>query len=580
MKAQLAALLTEALEALWQQDAIDAPRPDTIQVEATRDPSHGDFASNVAMTLARPLRAPPRRIAERIVALLPDNPLVARCEIAGPGFINFFIRPEAFQAVVAQVLREGKAYGHGAPDIGEAIHLEFVSANPTGPLHVGHGRNAAWGDTMGRILRAAGHRVHTEYYINDAGRQTDILGVSVWLRYLEQFGEPVALPQAGYPGDYVIDTARELAAQHGEALRRSGAELMRDLPPDEPEGGDRDAHIDALIRRAREMLGEDYDALVRFSVARQLERIRRTLDAFGVRFDQWFSEREMLERGEIAVAIERLRASGLTYERDGALWLRTSELGDEKDRVLLRADGSHTYFAADCAYHVDKLDRGFGRLLDVWGADHHGYVARVRAAIEALTGRKDAFQVALIQFVTLSSGRMGKRSGNFVTLEQLIEDAGADATRFFYLMRSHDQHLEFDVELARSRSNDNPVYYVQYAHTRICSVERQLEERGLTVAEPTPEVLARLVEPHEKALLVLLERWPELIDNAARQLAPHLVAFYLRDLADALHSYYNAHAFLVDDAELRSARVALVRAVRVVLAAGLDLLGVSAPDSM
>ncbi len=581
MKAQLQALLRAALETLWSDSQVEAPLPDSVQIEATRDPAHGDFASNLAMTLAKPLRMAPRQIAERLVAALPHSELVERTEIAGPGFINFFLAPAAFQAVVPAVLEAGARYGRAEANSREPILVEFVSANPTGPLHVGHGRNAAYGDTMARLLAAAGHRVHTEYYVNDAGRQTDILGVSLWLRYLEALGEKLPFPSNAYPGDYIREAAAALREQFGERLRRPAAEISAGLPPDEDEGGDKESHIDALIARARQLLGEDYAAMVQSGVAFQLARIEATLSSFGVHFDQWFSEREMVERGEIEVALRRLRESGLAYEQDGALWLRTSELGDEKDRVLLRSDGSHTYFAADCAYHVDKLDRGFPLLLDVWGADHHGYVARVRAAIEALTGRKDAFRVALMQFVTLSSGRMGKRSGNFVTLAQLIDEAGADATRFFYLMRSHDQHLEFDVELARSRSNDNPVYYVQYAHARICSVLGQLAERGLSVAEmPDASVLARLVEPQEKALLVLLQRYPELIETAATQMAPHMVAFYLRELADALHSYYNAHAFLVDDAALRSARIALVRATRTVLASGLDLLGVSAPESM
>ena len=581
MKPQLQNLLRRALETVWSEDAIEAPLPDSIQVEATRDTAHGDFATNLAMTLAKPLRRAPRQIAERLVAALPDDGLVERCEIAGPGFINFFLAPSAFQAVVPAVLAAGEAYGRAAPDSREPMLVEFVSANPTGPLHVGHGRNAAYGDTMARLLAAAGHRVHTEYYVNDAGRQTDILGVSLWLRYLERHGETVAFPANGYPADYVREAAEAVAAQFGDRLVRPAAEVSAELPPDESEGGDKEAHIDALIARARALLGDDYAALVRAGVAHQRARIEDTLSRFGVRFDRWFSEREMVERGEIDTALSRLRESGLAYEQDGALWLRTSELGDEKDRVLLRSDGSHTYFAADCAYHVDKLDRGFPVLLDVWGADHHGYVARVRAAIQALTGREDAFRVALMQFVTLSSGRMGKRSGNFVTLQQLIDEAGADATRFFYLMRSHDQHLEFDVELARSKSNDNPVYYVQYAHARICSVLAQLAERGLKVDEqPGADTLARLVEPQEKALLVLLQRYGEVIEAAAEQMAPHTLAFYLRELADALHSYYNAHAFLVDDAPLRSARIALVRATRTVLAAGLGLLGVNAPESM
>ena len=579
MKGHLQSLLHTALKPLL--DGTDAELPETIHIEATRDSSHGDFATNLAMTLAKPLRRAPRQIAEAIIAGLPESEWVAKTEIAGPGFINFFLQDAAFQAVVGEALAQGAEFGRAPAKSRDKVMVEFVSANPTGPLHVGHGRNAAYGDTMANLLAAAGFDVHKEYYVNDAGRQTDILGASLWVRYLELCGEKLPFPANGYPADYIIQTAEMLKGMVGESLRRPADQVMAGLPPDEAEGGDKEAHIDALIARARELLGDNYARMVRIGIGQQVAAIRGTLDDFGVQFDRWFSEREMVERGEIAVAMDKLKASGLTYEQDGALWLRTSELGDEKDRVLLRSDGTHTYFAADCAYHVDKLGRGFPILLDVWGADHHGYVARVRAAVQALTGRGDAFRVALMQFVTLSSGRMGKRSGNFVTLQQLIDDAGRDATRFFYLMRSHDQHLEFDVELAKSQSNDNPVYYLQYAHARIASVLRQAEERGQSFdKELGLKSVSRLTEKHEISLMGNLQHFSETIEIAAKQMAPHVLAFYLRVVADAFHSYYNAHAFLVDDAELRNARLALVSATGVVLANGLGLLGVDAPERM
>ena len=579
MKAHLRSLLHSALQATAPDHLLAA---DEIHLEATRDPSHGDFASNLAMGLAKPLRKAPRQIAEALLAALPESPWLEKAEIAGPGFINLFLKPEAFQAVVPEILQAGERYGHAPAGSRERVMVEFVSANPTGPLHVGHGRNAAYGDAMASILAAAGHAVYREYYVNDAGRQTDILGVSLWLRYLELCGEKLPFPENGYPSDYVIDAARALHQEFGERLQRPAAEVRQGLPPDANEGGDKEQHIDALILRARELLGDDYPQMVRFGIALQVEQIKGTLSDFGVEFDQWFSEREMAERGEVESALQRLKDAGLSYEQDGALWLRTTDLGDEKDRVLQRSDGSNTYFASDCAYHVNKLDRGFPILLDVWGADHHGYVARVRAAVQTLTGRGDAFRVALMQFVTLSSGRMGKRSGNFVTLQQLINDAGRDATRFFYLMRSHDQHLEFDVELARSQSNDNPVYYLQYAHARICSVLRQAKSRELPLdTEAGLAALDRLGETHEKQLLVMNQRYGEVIQQAAALMAPHVIAFYLRELADAFHSYYNAHAFLVeDDSTLRNARLCLVQATGITMANGLRLLGVSAPDSM
>ena len=579
MKAHLRSLLHSALQAT----APDHPlAEDEIHLEATRDPSHGDFASNLAMGLAKPLRKAPRQIAEALLAALPESRWLEKAEIAGPGFINLFLKPEAFQAVVPEILQAGEHYGLAPAGSRERVMVEFVSANPTGPLHVGHGRNAAYGDAMASLLAAAGHTVYREYYVNDAGRQTDILGVSLWLRYLELCGEKLPFPENGYPSDYVIDAAGALHAEFGARLHRPAADVRQGLPPDANEGGDKEQHIDALIQRARELLGADYAQMVGFGIARQVEQIKGTLSAFGVEFDQWFSEREMAERGEVESALQRLKDAGLSYEQDGALWLRTTELGDEKDRVLQRSDGSNTYFASDCAYHVNKLDRGFPILLDVWGADHHGYVARVRAAVQSLTGRGDAFRVALMQFVTLSSGRMGKRSGNFVTLEQLINDAGRDATRFFYLMRSHDQHLEFDVELARSQSNDNPVYYLQYAHARIHSVLRQADAREMPMdTQAGLAALDRLSETHEKQLLVLNQRFPEIIQQAAAQMAPHVLAYYLRELADCFHSYYNAHAFLVeDDAALRNARLSLVQATGITIANGLRLLGVSAPDSM
>ncbi|MGQ0503534.1 MAG: arginine--tRNA ligase [Panacagrimonas sp.] len=593
MKSHLQALLVAALDSLSRSVGRDLALPSGFQIEATKDVRHGDFASNLALIVAKPLGKPPRAVAEMLLAHLPPSPQVTKVEIAGPGFLNFFLAPAAFQAVVGEVLRAGPAYGCDSSQAQGKILVEFVSANPTGPMHVGHGRGAAYGDSLANILAATGWDVHREYYINDAGRQVDILTVSVWIRYLQGFDAAVPFPRRGYPADYIGATSARLRATHGDAFRRDTASLLAGLPaePTVPEDADdktrallkgqQETYIDALIERARALLGDGYAQIQQAGLHDQLQAIRATLDAFGVRFDQWYSEKSLVESGFARQAIERLRAGGHVYEQDGATWLRTSTFGDEKDRVLFKADGAATYFANDLAYHVDKLDRGFPILLDVWGADHHGYIARVRAAIEALTGRKDALRVQLMQFVTLSSGKMGKRSGNFVTLQDLISEAGKDATRFFYLLRSHDQHLEFDIELARSQSNDNPVFYVQYAHARICSVFRQLAERGQKFDAATSQTaLHRLTESHEKALLGLLRKYPETLAAAGSQYSPHLLAFYLRDLADGLHSYYNAHKFMVDDAELQAARLALIAATRQVLANGLGLLGVSAPESM
>ncbi|HEX9792440.1 MAG TPA: arginine--tRNA ligase [Planctomycetota bacterium] len=590
MKDHLHALLRSALEPVLAGTGVSAPA--AITIDATRDAKHGDFATNVALALAKALGKPPRAVAELIVKNLPPSARVAKAEIAGPGFINFFLAPDAFQAVVPEILAAKENFGR-APKTRGKVMVEFVSANPTGPLHVGHGRGAAFGDSISNILDVAGYEVHREYYINDAGRQVDVLAVSVWLRYLELCGEAVRFPSRGYPGDYVKATAARFKAGSAGALRKSADEVFAGLPADPalPEGADeamgdnikaqQETYLDALIARAQALLGPRYATLQDFALAEQLTAIRGTLDAFGVRFDRWYSERELVRSGAAERARAKLVGSGHTYEKDGALWFRTTEHGDDKDRVLVRTNGTPTYFGNDLAYHVDKLQRGYASLIDVWGADHHGLLVRMRAAIWSLTGRDDALRIPIMQFVTLSSGRMGKRSGNFVTLDDLIREAGRDETRFFYLLRSADQHLEFDIELARSKTNDNPVYYVQYAVARIASVFRQAAERSVAWdAASAAAAVHRLGEPHEKALLTLLNRYPELLQEVAAQLTPHTVTFYLRDVADAFHSYYNVHQFLVDDAELRNARLALVAAAGQVLKNGLALLGVSAPDKM
>lgn len=586
MKNQLESLLAQAIASLKSQSLLPADLQPAIQFERTRDKAHGDWATNVALVSAKAAGRKPRELAEALVAALPASSVVTRVEIAGPGFINFFLSADSRFESVRQILDDVVAFG--SPDVGkgEKVLLEFVSANPTGPMHVGHGRGAAYGSALANLLAATGYRVHREYYINDAGRQADVLAVSVYLRYLEACGEAVRIPSRAYPADYVRVCGSNLFTHFGREFFRPYADVVKGLP-DDPEGeGDdikarKEAYLDAIIARMRELLGEDYRTVQDFGLNAQLHDIRATLDAFNVQFDEWFSERRLAESGAIVKAISRLRERGHVYEKDGAIWLATSKLGDEKDRVLVRDNGMHTYFAADVAYHLDKLDRGFDTLIDVWGADHHGYIARVRAAIEALTGQGDRFHVALIQFVTLSSGRMGKRSGNFVTLQQLIEEAGNDATRFFYLTRSPDQHLEFDIDLARSQTADNPVYYLQYAHARVASMLRELGERGGRF-DPA-EGLAALADLPEAAAEELAKRlgsWPETVASAARNRAPQQLSNALRDIAQEFHAYYNAHKILVDDVRVRNARLALCMAVKAVIAHGLGLLGVSAPDRM
>lgn len=588
MKPHLTALLVDALDRLRAGGSLPADARPMITLDRTRQKDHGDFATNVALTLAKAAKLKPRELAEKIAAALPASPEVAKVEIAGPGFINFFLTPAAYQAVVREILRAGEAYGRSTIGAGQNIMVEFVSANPNGPLHVGHGRGAAYGDSLARLLKAAGYGVHTEYYINDAGRQMDILAVSVWLRYLELAGEAVMFPVNGYRGDYVRDIARELRAQAGEALRRPASDVFRDLPLDEGqgEGGDKETHIDALIERARALLGEDgYTRVHGAGLKAMLADIRADLREFGVEYDEWFSEKSLMTSGAVEHAMAVLKERGHLYEKDGALWFRSSAFGDEKDRVVVRENGVTTYFASDIAYHLNKVERGFTHCIDIWGADHHGYVPRVRAALTAMGKEADWLTVLLVQFAILFRGgqkvQMSTRSGSFVTLRELREEVGNDAARFFYVLRKSEQHMDFDLDLAKSQSNDNPVFYIQYAHARICSVFRQMKEKGLTYGgDPAAAQLDLLRESHEENLLNRLARYPEVVEEAARAYEPHQVAYYLRDLATDLHAYYNAHPFLLEEPALREARLTLIDATRQVLGNGLRLLGVSAPESM
>ena len=554
-------------------------------LERTRDPSHGDFATNAAMQLARVAKRKPRELAEAIVAALPPSELVSKVEIAGPGFINFHLSPAAYSRELERVLELGDAYGRSRLGGGQRVMVEFVSANPTGPLHVGHGRHAAFGASLANLLDAAGWSVHREYYINDAGRQMDILAASVWLRYLECFGEQFPFPSNGYRGDYLHPIADKLVEKAGRTLVRPAADVFRDLPPDAP-AGDKDLYIDAVIERAKALLGPDgFRLAFDLALGDILADIRQDLEEFGVRYDRWFSERSLTDDGAIDHALDLLRKNGVVYTKDGAEWFRATDFGDEKDRVVVRENGAKTYFASDIAYHLNKCERGFEHLVDVLGSDHHGYIARVRAGLTAMGRSADCLEVRLMQFVTLYRGgekvQMSTRSGEFVTLRELRREVGNDAARFFYVLRSNDQHLDFDLQLATSRSNENPVYYIQYAHARVCSVFRQLREKGLEYdAAHGRASLARLVEPHELALLASISRYPEVIEQAALQRAPHVLVHYLRELANDFHTYYNAHQFLVEDRALRDARLALVTGLRQVIRAGLGLLGVSSPEAM
>jgi arginyl-tRNA synthetase len=585
LKEQIVELIRRGIAALPSGTLPAEVRDSLIELERARDAAHGDFASSIALKLAKLARRNPRELAQAIVASLPASPLVARTEVAGAGFINFHLSPAAYADELQRIAREADGYGRSNLGQGRRVLVEFVSSNPTGPLHVGHGRHAAYGASLAALLEAAGFAVEREYYVNDAGRQMDILAASVWLRYLESCGERFPFPSNGYRGEYLHPIAAKLFAAEKRRLHRPAAQVFAGLPADAPQG-DKDTFIDAVIERARALLGAaDFRAVLDVALADILADIRADLAEFGVTFDRWFSERSLTENGAIDRALERLRASGHVYTKDGALWFKATDFGDEKDRVVERENGQRTYFASDIAYHLHKRERGFELLIDVLGADHHGYVARVRAGLEAMGEPGDSLEVRLIQFVTLYRGgekvQMSTRSGEFITLRELRNEVGNDAARFFYVMRSNDQHLDFDLELAKSRSTENPVYYIQYAHARVASVMKQLHDRGLEYdARQAAASFGLLTAAEEVALLRSLTRYPEVLQSAAMNRAPHLVVHYLRDLANDFHTYYNAHQFIVADDRLRNARLMLVLALQQVVRNGLRLLGVSAPESM
>ena len=572
-RAQLAEILAAALRALAPGHTEAA-----IVLDRPKQAGHGDYACNVALQLAKPLRAKPRDIAARLVAQLPQSPVLEKAEVAGVGFINLFLRRDYKQQVVNRVLEGGRSYGNLALGRKKRVQVEFVSANPTGPLHVGHGRGAAYGASLANVLAAAGFEVTREFYVNDAGRQMDILALSTWLRYLAACGIAIDFPANAYQGDYVRRMAQAIHARHGDRFRRGvTAEAFRPAlsEPDE------ELRLDGLIALARRTLGEDYAYIHGYALNEQLEDCRSDLAEFGVIFDHWFSEQSLFDSELIERALRILEERGHAYRQDGALWFRSSAFGDEKDRVVRRENGQYTYFASDIAYHLNKFERGFDLVINVWGADHHGYIARVKGALAALGLNPAQLTIALVQFAVLyRNGQrvsMSTRAGDFVTLRELRQEVGNDAARFFYLLRKSDQHLDFDLDLAKSRSNENPVYYVQYAHARVCSV---LEQWGGDAAGLAAANVTALASEQELGLLARLMEYPEAVENAARDLAPHLITFYLRELAAQFHSYYNATRILVEDETTQRARLALACAVRQVLATGLALLGVSAPERM
>lgn len=587
MKSNIEELLQQALIELKNKAIIPHDLSIVIRVDRTKDPLHGDYSTNLALMIAKPCAKNPRECAELIIQHLSfQDTSIERVEIAGPGFINFFAQMNQRHQVVGKVLLQAENYGKSESGSGQRILLEFVSANPTGPLHVGNGRGAALGASLANLLRTAGYDVTREYYVNDAGRQMNILAVSAWLRYLTLAGETILFPVNGYRGDYVNEIAQDLLNTIQFKAVKPWSVIQEGLPADEIDGGDKEIYIDAVIERAKNLLGDELFAIFhQRALTLVLEDIRQDLAEFGVEYENWFSEQSLLDDGSIPKGIDSLKQAGFTYEQGGALWFRSTELGDEKDRVLVRANGQTTYFASDVAYHWNKYERGFDRVINLFGADHHGYVARLRAAVTALGHNKDALTILLVQFAILYRNgervQMSTRSGSFVTLRELREEVGNDAARFFYVMRKPEQHMDFDLDLAKSESSDNPVYYIQYAHARISSIFRQIEARGLIFQQQLGlENVSLLTTSHEQTLIDLASRYPEMIEIAAQCCEPHQVAYFLREVATALHAYYNAVPILCEDESLRNARLCLLATTRQILRNGMQILGVSAPESM
>lgn len=580
MKDAVAGLFEQALDQLITRGIIDAADRKPVQIENTRDPAHGDLATNVAMMHAKAAKMAPRTLAELVLEQLPQSDSVQSTEIAGPGFINIRLAKGAAFEPVIRCLREHHQFGfHQATN--ERVQVEFVSANPTGPLHVGHGRGAAYGATLVNLLKARGHQVEAEYYVNDAGRQMNILAVSVFIRYLEHTGESVVFPSAGYQGDYISSLGATLFQNAGNSLQVSYDALLAGVPNDSEET--KDTHIDGLIQNTKESLGDDWLKPFNLALTAILDDIKDDLSEFGADFDEWFSEKSLVTSGEIDQAIATLEERGHLYEQGGAIWFRSTDFGDDKDRVVRRDNGETTYFASDIAYIANKFSRGFDRIIYVWGADHHGYIVRIKAAAQALGFDPERLTIRLVQFAILYKDgerlQMSTRSGSFVTLRELRDDVGRDACRYFYVMRKADQHLDFDLSLATSQSKDNPVYYIQYAHARICRVFEGLEgqpfdeQRGL-------DHLTSLVTQEELDLATAIGRFPEVVSKAADSLEAHVICYYLQDLAADFHRWYNGTRLLVDDMDVRDARLALAKAVQTVIRNGLNLLGVSSPRSM
>ncbi|WP_130804035.1 arginine--tRNA ligase [Acinetobacter ihumii] len=596
MNTAIQAALDHAVQSLQQAGILPSDWTNNSVLTRTKDRSHGDFASNIAMVGAKAAGMKPRDLAEKVLAHLPEVADISKAEIAGPGFINFFLNADQRYAVLDQIQAQKDQFGRSQVNAAQKIQVEFVSANPTSSLHVGHGRGAAYGMTVANLLEATGAKVDREYYVNDAGRQMDILATSTYLRYLELQGQSLVFPKNAYQGDYVKEIAQSIIDKDADAHVRNVNDVYNNVPEDvqyaaelDAEGnkvvlsGDKEKHIDGLIANSQQLLGEAYRVFHQAALKAILDDIKDDLADFGVTFDRWFSEASLVDK--IEEALQTLDQRGFLYEKDGNIWFKSTEFGDEKDRVVKRRNGQTTYFASDIAYHLDKLQRGYTHIVDIWGSDHHGYIARVKAAIDAMGYDSAKLTVLLVQFVSLWRGgemvQMSSRSGQFVTLRELRQEVGNDAARFYYVMRKSEQHIDFDLDLAVSQSKDNAVYYIQYAHARIC---RMLEKAATTDvnfdAVSARQYASRLELEAETEILSKLAAYPDIIVRAANAYEPHQIGNYLKELAALFHGWYNEHKVLNDDAELTQARLLLSMNVQQVLRNGLALLGVSAPEAM
>ena len=585
MKNDLIRTLETVLEQIGEESGIDFSNK-KVSIQENKEKSHGDYASNLAMVVAKDLSQTPREVAENIISLLPSEDWIQKVNIAGPGYINFYLKKDTHNEILLLIEESGRDFGRNNSGNGERVLIEYVSSNPTGPLHVGHGRGAAFGSVLSELLRRAGYKVDEEYYVNDHGRQMNILTISIWLRYLYQNGQELKFSKKGYQGVYVEQLAKQLAEEKGTKynLKENESDLLELLEAQETE-----EDLDRLIGWGKLFLKENFEEIREFSLREIMSSIKEDLKLFGVNHNLWFNESSMysnkIDLPDIDKSIKLLSESGFLYEKEEALWFKSTEFGDDKDRVVKRANSDNTYFASDISYHLDKYDRGYDRIINVWGADHHGYLPRVSAAIEALGKSRDKLEVVFIQFANLLRNgekvSMSTRGGEFIPLIELIEEVSSEAARFFYINRKADQHLDFDLDLAKSQTKDNPLYYIQYAHARICGVFETLKKEGMKLnLELGLDNLNLLNLDKEIEIQKMLLQYPEVISRAAKNSEPHLICYYLKDLSGLFHSYYNSERFLVDDEKLMNSRLFLLKGTKQVISNGLEILGIGAPESM